>query len=256
MIATCGILGYYLVQDELAGRQAQGVAPEPSEFIPRDISSREADPEPLTADEVFPDEELHINPSEPPYEVLATQENDDCSVAAVDELATLLSELGCSQVVRATLVSPTEAYLVTGGILNLEDQQAAEQAYEEILPLVEEGTGRFLGMVAGDGTEPIVLSETVLFWDYRGHYLMYSVIARADGGEFSAADNQYADLISWDIIEVHLRNQVLQQRAVEPNPELAEQSAEDDDDDDNDNDNDDPDGEDAAEDGEPADAEG
>src|SRR5690606_39969792 len=81
--------------------------------------------------------------------------------------------------------------------------------------LVEEGTGRFLGLLAGEGTEAIVLSETVLFWDYRGHYLMYAVVARADGGTFSATDNRYADLVSWDIIEVHLRGGVLEARVTQ-----------------------------------------
>jgi hypothetical protein len=104
--------------------------------------------------------------------------------------------------------------------VNLADQTGAEQAYEDIKPLIENGTGRFLGMLAGDGTEPIVLSETVLFWDYRGHYLMYAVIARSDGEPFGNADNRFADLISWDLIEVHLRSNVLDGRATQPNPEL------------------------------------
>jgi hypothetical protein len=116
--------------------------------------------------------------------------------------------------------SPTDGYLITTGIVNLADQTGAEQAYEDIKPLIENGTGRFLGMLAGDGTEPIVLSETVLFWDYRGHYLMYAVIARSDGEPFGNADNRFADLISWDLIEVHLRSNVLDGRATQPNPEL------------------------------------
>jgi hypothetical protein len=225
IFATCGIFSYYLVQDELAGRNAQADSGQPSATVPRDISSREVDPEPLTIEEVFPTDEIVINPAEPPYQVLATQESDDCSVVAADKLESLLDELGCSQVVRATLQSPTEGYLITSGIVNLESEQGAEQAYDDIKPLIEDGTGRFQGLLAGDGTESIVLSETVLFWDYRGHYLMYAVIARADGEEFSAADNRYADLISWDLIEVHLRSNVLEARATQPNPALAEQAA-------------------------------
>jgi hypothetical protein len=218
VLVTCGAFSYQLVQEELAGRNAQADSGEPSATVPRDISSREVDPEPLTVKEVFPEKEIVINPDEPPYRVLTTDASKDCTVAAVDKLQALLGELDCSQVIRATFRSPTKDYLITGGVLNLATQAGAAQAYEDIKPLIEKGTGRFLGLLAGDGTESIVLSETVLFWDYRGHYLMYAVVARADGDEFSPADNRYADLVSWDIIEVHLRGTVLEARATRPNP--------------------------------------
>ena len=47
-----------------------------------------------------------------------------------------------------------------------------------------------------------------------------SLVQRADGEQLSDADNRYADLISWDIIEVHLRGGVLEARATQPNPAL------------------------------------
>jgi hypothetical protein len=226
VFVTCGAFSYRLVQDELDGRDAQASnAPELPATIPRDISSQEVDPEPLTTDEVFPAEEIVVQPAEPPYIVLASEQSGDCGVAAADAMAELFDDLGCSQVVRATLRSPTEAYLITGGVVNLATEADADQAYSDIKPLIEDGTGRFLGLLAGDGTEPIVLSETVAIWDFRGHYLMYTLIARADGEEFSDADNRYADLIGWDIIEVHLRSVVLEQRATQPNPALEEQTA-------------------------------
>jgi hypothetical protein len=219
---TCGAFSYRLVQDELNGRDAQANnEPELPATVTRDISSQEVDPEPLTVDEVFPDEELVAKPDEPPYTVLETEDTEDCGVAAADEMAALFEDLGCSQVVRATLRSPTEDYLITGGIVNLATEADAEQAYDQIKSLIEDGTGRFVGLLAGDGTESIVLSETVAIWDFRGHYLMYTLIARADGEEFRDADNRYADLIGWDIIEVHLRGTVLEQRATQPNPALA-----------------------------------
>lgn len=225
VLATCGAFSYQLVQDELAGPDAQADIGEPSATVPRDIGSREVDPEPLTVEEVFPSSEIVISTEEPPYQVLETQASEDCTVATADQLQALLGELGCSQVVRATFRSPNQDYLVTGGVLNLVDQAAAERAYRDIKPLIEDGTGRFLGLLAGDGTESIVLSETVLFWDYRGHYLMYAVVARADGGEFSATDNRYADLASWDVIEVHLRDRVLEARATQPNPAVTSPEA-------------------------------
>jgi hypothetical protein len=68
-------------------------------------------------------------------------------------------------------------------------------------------------MIAGEDTEPIMISQTHLGWDYRGHFLIYAVIARADGGAFSIADDRHADRIIWDMVEVHLRSGILELRA-------------------------------------------
>jgi hypothetical protein len=217
LLVTCGFFSWRVLQDERTGQGAQAATGAPTATAqPRDISSREVDPEPLTVDEVFGEEEIPINPADPPYRVLGTQAEKDCSVAAADALAELLDEHGCSQVVRATLRSPDKDYLITGGVFNLKTEDGALEAYEGISPLIEEGTGRFLGLLAGDGTEPIVLSSTQLGWDYRGHYLIYTVIARADGAEFAAADDREAELIIWDIAEIHLRTNVLDKRAIAP----------------------------------------
>jgi hypothetical protein len=227
VLATCGLFTYLLMQDELAGRSgAQADDSAPAEPAPRDISSREVDPEPLTEDEVFPTSEIIVNPEEPPYEVLGTQHLTDCAAAGADALADLLGELDCTQVVRATLRSPTGDYLITTGVLNLATEEEADRAYDEIGELIDAGTGRFLGMVAGEGTEPIVLSQTHSGWDYRGHYLIYAVIARSDGTEFSEADNRGVDLIIWDMVEVHLRSGVLEDRATESWPDADDQPAE------------------------------
>jgi len=182
----------------------------------RDISSREADPEPLTVDEVFPDDRVVINADENPYRVLGTEATEDCSVAVADALADLLADLDCAQVVRATLRSPNDQFLVTTGIFNLATRDEALRAYEEIPPIVDEQTGRFVGLLAGEGTEPIMISETRLGWDYRGHYLLYAVVAKADGTNFTADDDRYAQLIIWDMVEVHLRTGVLEARATAP----------------------------------------
>lgn len=227
VLGACGFLSIRLVQEERDGLNSQTGPVAPSaEAQPRDISSREADPEPLTVDEVFPNDEIVINPDEPPYTVLETEESDDCATAAADALAELLDDLGCSQVVRATVRSPDEDYVITTGILNLTSEADAEGAYDNVLPLIEEGAGRFLGLLAGAGTESFVLSDTRVGVDFRGHYLLYAVIARADGNEFGAADDRHADLIFWDMIEIYLRTAILDQRAApapaaEPTPTEA-----------------------------------
>lgn len=225
VVGACGFLAIRLVQEERDGLNARASAPTSTVGPPRDISSREVDPEPLTTAEVFPVDEIVINPAEPPYTVLQTEESDDCATAAADALAELLDDLGCSQVVRAAIRSPNDDYVVTTGILNLETEDDAEVAYDSVLPLIEDGTGRFLGLLAGAGTESFVLSDTRVGVDFRGHYLLYAVIARADGTEFGPADDRHAELIFWDMIEIYLRTSVLDQRTAPEVGDAAESAS-------------------------------
>ena len=216
MLAICGLSTFFIVLDERRGQALSGVRPAAvPTAIPRDISSRLVDPEPLTSNEVFPSAEIVINPGEPAYQVLKTQTTDDCRTAAAGEIARLLVILGCEQVVRGTLRSPNQAHLVTTGVFNLADLASAEQAHREIKPIVDGRRGRFHGMAAGPGTEPVVLSSAQVGWHVRGHFLVYCVIARADGAAIVDGD-PFARQILFDMIEVHLRGEVLQQRAIEP----------------------------------------
>lgn len=212
LLAICGTASWFIVVDERAGSDAKtNGAPVPS-VLPRDITSREADPQPLTEAELFPDKQVAIVAGQPTYEVLRTQASADCKVAAADELAKQITQAGCTQVVRGTLKSPTGAYLVTGGIFNLANTAGAQQVHEAIKPLIDAKKGRFTGLLAGKGTEPIVRSSTHLGWDIRGHFLIYCVIARSDGKEFEPGD-PFAKQIIYDIIELHLRNTILEKRA-------------------------------------------
>jgi hypothetical protein len=215
LLTVCGLSSWMIVLDERKGTDARAAGSAAPTAVPRDITSRIADPAALTAKEVFPTTEIVINPAEPAYKVLKSQAAKDCRTAAAGAIAKLLTDLGCSQVVRATLRSPTGDYLVTGGIFNLEDKAGAEFARERISPIVNKGTGRFAGMVAGKGTEPIATSSAHVGWDIRGHYLIYCVIARADGKKFADAD-PYAKQILYDIVEMHLRDSVLEKRATAP----------------------------------------
>jgi len=215
VLTVCSLSGYFIMVDEQAGTgaQANGATPALS-AIPRDISSREADSAPLTEKEVFPDKQISIAAGQPAYTVLRTQ-TGDCKAAATDELSKKLAAAGCSQVVRGTMKSPNGQYLVTGGIFNLASESAAEELHNLVKPLVDDKKGRFTGLSAGAGTDPIVLSSTHLGWDVRGHFLIYCVIARADGKEFAQGD-PYAKQIIFDIVEIHLRNTVLERRAFVP----------------------------------------
>lgn len=217
LLAVCGLSTLFIVQDEQAGKNAlaNGASPAPT-ALPRDISSREVDKDPITAAEVFPTNEIVIVPGQPGYQVLRKQETADCRPAATGELLKQLTAAGCSQVVRATMKSPaTGEYVVTGGIFNLVDQTAADRVYDAIRPLIDANKGRFTGLAAGKGTDAIVLSATHLGWQVRGHYLIYCVIARADGKQFQPGD-PYANQIIYDIMTLHLRNTVLEKRATIP----------------------------------------
>lgn len=213
LLTVCGLTGYFIIVDERAGTDAQANGGEPSPTVqPRDISSRAVDPAPLTVEEVFPTKEIAVVAGQPAYVVLGTQASADCRVGATDDLIKQLTTAGCNQVVRATLRSPTGEYLVTGGIFNLTDKNAADTVHAAVKPIIDVQKGRFTGLIAGRDTEPIARSSTHLGWDIRGHYLVYCVIARSDGKEFQPGD-PYAKQIIYDVIVLHLRNTVLEKRA-------------------------------------------
>ena len=66
---------------------------------------------------------------------------------------------------------------------------------------------------AGTGTDAIVRAPTQLGWNFRGHFIAYCVIARVDGKEF-AADDQFPNQITFDIVETYLENEIIGRRAI------------------------------------------
>jgi hypothetical protein len=211
LVAACGLGTWFIVNDERKGpAETRKSASTPQK---RDISSRNADAAPLTEAEVFPKTEIIAAPNEPPYIVLKTQASEDCKMAATDDIAALLATGGCSQVVRGTLKSPNGQYLITAGVFNLTDEKAAEETHNGVKPAVDAQKGRFTGMAAGTGTEAIVRAPTQLGWNFRGHFLAYCVIARADGQTFSAGD-PYPQQIIFDMVTTYLETGVIGGRAV------------------------------------------
>ncbi|WP_344350367.1 hypothetical protein, partial [Catellatospora coxensis] len=222
VLTVCGVGSFLMVLDEKQGTGAQANTSPPPTATPVDITSREVDPKPLTAAEVFPGKQIVIDPNKPTevYTVIKPQVLTDCRAAASGEISKLVTKLGCSQVVRGTMRSPNGAYLVTGGIVNLDTVANAEKAYEAIKPIVDEGKGRFLGYAPDRQekksiTKPLALASTHAGWNIRGHYLVYCVIARSDGGEIPIGD-PFAKQILFDVIEFYLRGKVLEERASDP----------------------------------------
>lgn len=215
LLAVCGLGTYFLVKDERNGpEQARRTDASASPSLQRrDISTRDVDAALLTEAEVFPRPQVAAAPNEAPYQVLKTQASDDCRTAATDQLGTLLVNLGCNQVVRGTIKTPDNNYLVTAGIFNLRDEPAAIQAHENIKPTIDAQKGRLTGLLAGPGTEILVRSPMILGWHARGHYLAYCIIARADGKAFDAND-PFPNKIQADILTTHLRDNVIGARAV------------------------------------------
>jgi hypothetical protein len=215
LVAVCGLGVYFLLADEWQGRSMRTAEVASAPNATRDIGSRTVDPAPLTVKEVYPDPAFVIVSGEQPYQVLKTQAVDDCGPAATARIGELLTRLGCNQVVRGTLRSPDGAYVLTTGIFNLADAGGAEQAHEQIKPMVTGERERFLGMPAGRGTQSVAADNAQSGWHVRGHFLVYCVIARADGQPIGGAD-PYAQQVLFEVIEQYLRGSILERRATLP----------------------------------------
>ncbi len=210
VLTVCGLAGYFMINNEGGKGDAPQAGNTAAATKPRDISTRDVDPAPLSEQEVFPAPQVTVGGSA--YPVLKTQAGD-CQSAATDELAKLLGAGGCSQVVRATLKSPDGQFLMTMGVFNLKDDASATQASDSIKGTIDGQKGRFTGLVAGDATEAIVRAPTTLGWQPRGHFLAYCIVARADSKPIPADDEASKRIIS-DLVERHLRDSVIAARAV------------------------------------------
>jgi hypothetical protein len=208
VLLLCGYGTYLLARDDPADQAGQPAAA----IVLRELSSRTADPRPLTAAEVFPGHAVVAGPDRASYRVLRVQALQRCTVAAEGAVVPLLAAAGCSQVVRATLRSPDGHYVITAGLLNLADEAGAESVHSGIRPMLDAGSGRLRGLPAGHGTGGLTRDITQLGWHVRGHFLAYAVIARSDGGKIYPDDPIARQILS-DLIEAHLRTRVLDRRA-------------------------------------------
>ncbi|AVT39072.1 hypothetical protein [Plantactinospora sp. BB1] len=216
LLGICGLSSYFFMVDDPVGRDSRAADGAGAGVAPRDISSRTADPAPLTVKEVFPNgKEVLVDPEQSAYELLKTQQAEECDLVADGQIAAVLQEAGCSQFVRGTVRSPTGLYVATAGIVNLADEAGATSAREKIKPIVDGRKGRFLGLAAGRGTEAVTAASAQAGWHVRGHFLIYCVVAKSDGKTIGDQD-LFARQILSDMIEVYLRGKVLDQRALTP----------------------------------------
>lgn len=227
LLAVGGLGTAAILLDRESGALPQGVPTAPPAVSPSpspaadDLDSRDTDPLPLTANEVFPGRRLVVAAGQPGYQVLRTHSSGSCAVAATDDLADLLARLGCNQVVRGTLRAPDGTYLATAGLLNLTDRATAERVRDRTREILQERRGRFLGMTAGTGTEVLTTAAARVSWQARGHYVAYCMVVRADG-EPVRPDDRAAKQMLLDLVQTHLEQAVLDRRAdgdlVQPSP--------------------------------------
>ncbi len=131
VLTTCGLGSYLLLRDDQKVISANPSASATVEL--RDINSRTTDGRLMTATDVFPTAQIVADPSIPPYKRLGNvQVDSNCRVAATSQVGKLMLSLGCNQVIRATFVSPDNAYYLTAGIFNLTDNTAANSAKDQL----------------------------------------------------------------------------------------------------------------------------
>jgi len=208
LVGVCAAGGYIMFTDRTPADTATAAPPAQPKL--HDISSRQVDPAPLTEVELFP------APAPAGYKLVKT-EAADCRGAAVGEPVKLLATAGCTQMVRATLISGDKGFVVTAGLLNLDTQAAAQQANDGIHAAVGAQKGRFAGLVVPGVSDVFARVATQLGWDVRGHYLAYAVVARMDGKALDGTDPTARQIID-DLVEKYLIGTVLQARVSPPSP--------------------------------------
>ncbi|CAM3301427.1 hypothetical protein STSO111631_12890 [Stackebrandtia soli] len=196
--SACAAGGWMLLRDDPAAAEPNQQHTDensvPRDDVPDAALSRETDPEPVTADELFSESALDG------YTVLGTDEVTKCADAAVGAVGDLLADGDCTQVVRATVVAPDGAYVATVGVVNLVDDAAASSARDAIEAGVDGGFAAL--RTEGAGSE-LGLSPTVLGFNTYGHYLLYVVIGRVDG-EAPAGDDPAVGALVSELVDTHL----------------------------------------------------
>jgi hypothetical protein len=217
IVAVCSFGSFMLVKDDNAVVGAP--ATPATSLIKRDITSRETDPNPMTAADVFPAAEIIADPNFPPYKRIGeVQAATDCRVGASGEVGKLLLTHQCNQVVRASFSAPDGKYFVTGGVFNLPDAAIAATFATDAKALIDARQGTITGYIS-DPAVNVALGRAPprLVWEVRGHFLIYTVIVKVDGSKFEP-DDAGAKVIIYDILQQYLRNKVIEEWSVEKTP--------------------------------------
>ena len=175
------------------------------------IASRATDTAPITVAELFGATEFTPAGATGAYQVLETEELENCADAGLDELAEILADTDCTQTVRATLINPDGEYAATAGVLNLADAAGAEALRAEIDAGLE---GGFAALRTDGEAEELGRAATMVGYNTYGHYLMYAVIGRTDGEPIEDADEPVRAIVG-DLVDVWFIDQLNPRREVQ-----------------------------------------
>lgn len=207
LLSLVSTIAFFVVAGDRHGSGAAGEGGSEAGLL----SSRTADPAPLTIGEIFPDATRVVPPGAAAYRITRTHLDANCGLATTGTLGGLLAQHGCDQVVRAGMASPYADYEVTAGLFNLADAAGATDVDDRLRQLVETGDGSFATLPAGH-TDPDGLPTAQVGWRTRGHYLLYCVITRP-GGRLVTSDDPIAQRINGDLVDGYLGSIVLGKRA-------------------------------------------
>lgn len=150
-----------------------------------DLGSRARDPKPFTVAELFPDKSITIRGNV--YKFVGGDEVTVCPDAATGQVAQILAQAGCSQVVRGTWQDAGGKHLITVGLANL---PTTADASKVVAATREPAKGAFrpypvpsTAASGFDGSKP-----TAVGWQAQGHYAVFSVVGGATGAAASATD--------------------------------------------------------------------
>jgi hypothetical protein len=212
ILAAAGTVGWIYFRNRNSADSTATNTARTQTFNTAPIASQKVDPKPLTTAEAFGAASIPSTAAGGSYRVVKADSATSCANAVTGQITTLVTSLGCTQAVRATMLSPDQAYVITAGILNMPDSAAATRLAGSVMNDIKTGSGRFNGFAAGGNTNVVTVAQARVAWDTRGHYVVYCVIALADGKAIATNDSHVPVIVD-DVVEKYLANKVLAARA-------------------------------------------
>jgi hypothetical protein len=214
VLGACGFGSFLLVK----GDSEPVGQPSATSTVPhRNIDTRDADNQPLTVADVFPNPEIPAaDPSFPPYKLIGqVQLSPDCSTAGDGQVKSLLAAAMCTQMIRASFSASDPTYFVTAGVLNLVTADAARTFASSVQGL-SANQGNLTGYISDSNTDlPLGRAAPRVTMEVRGHFLLYTVIVRKDNAAMATDDASGAQVINYDVLSKYLRDTVIEQWSVD-----------------------------------------
>ncbi|MFI0445249.1 hypothetical protein [Actinomadura sp. 6N118] len=154
------------------------------------LAKRTADPRPVTQGEAFPADAKTVKYRTYAFSLATSQVSADCkSVTWGQRLQGDLAEHGCTQVARGSYVSPDKRYLGQVAVLNMVDEDGAEQIVRDLDPATNAG---FVLPLNAAGEPAFGKGFSAAYSQVYGHYVILTWVQRA-GGAQPASLNEMID---------------------------------------------------------------